>query len=103
VIKLQTELNKKPKTVIKEVIVEKIVEVIKEIPVKSDKEVITKEVIKEVIVEKPIYITDNKEIEELKVENARLTTDLDKITTSLSGFNRAKYMKSSNLGSLYDE
>jgi len=103
VAKLEMELNKKPKTVIKEVIVEKIVEVIKEVPVKSDKEVITKEVIKEVIVEKPIYITDNKEIEELKVENERLTADLDKITTTLSGFNRAKYMKSSNLGSLYDE
>lgn len=101
--KLETELSKKPKTITKEVIVEKIVEVIKEVTLKSDTEVVTKEVIKEVIVEKPIYITDDQEIEKLKVENAKLTEDLDKITTSLSGFNRAKYMKSSNLGSLYDE
>ena len=76
--KLETELSKKPKTITKEVIVEKIVEVIKEVPLKSATEVVTK-------------------------ENERLTKDLDKITTSLSGFNRAKYMKSSNLGSLYDE
>jgi len=103
VTKLETELNKKPKTVTVEVIVEKIVEVIKEVPTKSDTEYITKEVIKEVIIEKPIYITDDQEIEKLKVENERLTKDLDKITTSLSGFNRAKYMKSSDLGSLYDE
>jgi len=102
-VKLEVELNKKPKIVTKEVIVEKLVEVIKEVPIKTDKEVITKEIIKEVVVEKPIYITDDQEIEKLKSENAKLTEDLNKITTSLSGFNRAKYMKSSDLGSLYDE
>ena len=47
--KLETELSKKPKTITKEVIVEKIVEVIKEVPVKSDTEVVTKEVIKAII------------------------------------------------------
>ena len=102
-LKLEVELNKKPKIVTKEVVVEKLVEVIKEVPIKTDKEVITKEIIKEVVVEKPIYITDDQEIEKLKSENAKLTEDLNKITTTLSGFNRAKYMKSSDLGSLYDE
>ena len=92
--------------VIKEVIVEKIVEVIKEVPIeiKGDTQVITKEVIKEVQVEK--YITDankDKEFDDLKKENKRLTEELEKITKSLQGLNKAKYMKGSDLSNLYEE
>ena len=48
-----------PVEVIKEVIVEKIVEVIKEVPVEK---VVIKEIIKEIPVEKVVYITDQEEM-----------------------------------------
>jgi hypothetical protein len=89
--------------VIKEVPVEKIiekiieVEVIKEVPVKGDTTVVTKEVIKEV------KITDNAEIERLLLENKKLNDELNKITNAMEKFNKAKYHKSSNLTDLYDE
>jgi hypothetical protein len=85
------------KEIIREVLVEKIVEVIKEVPVqiKGDTEVITKEIIKEVF--------NDEEIERLKKENEKLKKDLETITNSLNKFSNGKYMKSSNLGSLYDE
>lgn len=109
--------------VIKEVPVERIVEVIREVPIeiKGKNKVITKEVIKEVIVEKivevpvdriveiikevPIIkeITNDKELLKLTEENKTLKIELDSIKKSLDKFNRATYMKNSDLGSLYDE
>jgi hypothetical protein len=92
--------------VIKEVPVDKIVEIIKEVPVeiKGETQVITQEVIKEVIVEKLIDDYDCKNmIITLTEANRKLTEDLNKITTSLQGLNKAKYMKGSDLSNLYDE
>ena len=93
--------------------VDKIVEIIKEVPVeiKGETQIITQEVIKEVIVEKLIddydcknmIITLTEAIRELEKEKEKLTEDLNKITTSLSGLNKAKYMKGSDLNNLYDE
>jgi len=89
--------------VIKEVPVEKIVEVVKEVPVqvKGEKQVIIKEVIKEVPVEKVIINDD--EVKALKLENDKLKDELTKITTALEKMNKAKYLKSSDLNNLYDE
>ena len=103
------------KEIIKEVIVE--VEKIVEVPVEVIKEVIiekkgktktvTKEVIKEVPVEKIIEVikevSNNEEIENLMKENEKLKKDLDTITKSLSGLGKGRYLKNSDLGSLYDE
>lgn len=95
------------KEVIKEVPVEKIVEVVKEIPVqiKGETQIITKEIIKEVKVEVPIIkeITNTEETDKLKEENKKLKSELDKIKQSLDKLNKAKYMKNSDLGSLYSE
>ena len=93
------------KEIIKEVFVEKIVEVIKEVPIeiKGETQIITKEVIKKVPVEKIVEVENKEEILRLTEENTRLKNELDKITKSLSNLNKAKYMKNSNLGSLYDE
>ncbi len=89
--------------VIKEVPVEKIVEVIKEVPVevKGEKQIIVKEVIKEVPVEK-IVINDD-EVKILKEENEKLKDELSKITLALEKMNKAKYLKGSDLNNLYDE
>jgi len=54
-----------------------------------------KEVIKEVV--------NDSELEKLREENTKLKEELDKITSSLSNLNKAKYLKNSNLSSLYDE
>lgn len=93
------------KEIIKEVPVEKIVEVIKEVPIeiKGETQIITKEVIKKVPVEKIVEVENKEEIFRLTEENTKLKNELDKITKSLSNLNKAKYMKNSNLGSLYDE
>ena len=110
-----------PVEVIKEIekIVEKPVEVIveKEVYITDDEQVNElgkkiaelekqlkkkpKEIIKEI--EKVIEVADQKEIDLLKEENKKLKEDLDKITSSLSNLNKAKYLKNSNLSSLYDE
>lgn len=89
--------------VIKEVPVEKIVEIIKEIPVevKGETQIITKEVIKEIPIEKIVF--DNEEINKLKKENEELKEELNKITTNLDKFSKAKYLKRSDLNNLYDE
>jgi hypothetical protein len=93
--------------VIKEVPVEKIIEVIKEVPVEVIKEVVveakgkTKVVTKEVI--KEVKIKDTEEIRKLTQENESLKNELEQIKNSLSKFNNARFMKSSNLSSLYDE
>jgi hypothetical protein len=103
-----------PTEVIREVIKEVPVEIIREIPVeiKGDIQTITKEVIrevpveviKEVIVEKLIDDYDCKNmIITLTEANRKLKEELDNITNSLNNLSRAKFMKSSDLGSLYDE
>jgi FtsZ-binding cell division protein ZapB len=85
------------KEVIKEVPVEKIVEVIvyKDSPIKY--ETITQEVIREVPVQ------NDGEIDRLKEENKKLSDELTNIKSSLDKFNRAKYLKNSDLNNLYGE
>jgi hypothetical protein len=102
---LPPEIKYVDREVIKEVPVEKIVEIIKEVPIqiKGDTQVITKEIIKEVPVEKIVEITNNDEIERLLKKNSELETELGNIKTSLEKFNKATYMKNSDLGSLYSE
>lgn len=76
-----------------------------------NEKIIEKEVIKEVIVEKPIEIIKevyadfgNEEIIKLQEENNKLKNELDTITKSFKSFGKkGKYMKDSNLSSLYDE
>jgi|688.fasta_scaffold52390_6 hypothetical protein len=89
--------------VIKEVPVERIVEVIKEVPVevKGEKQVIIKEVIKEVPVEK--IIINDEELKTIKEENEKLKNELSQITNALEKMNKAKYLKGSDLNNLYDE
>ena len=97
------------KEVIKEVRIEVPVEVIKEVIVekKGKTKTVTKEVIKEVPVEKIVEVikevSNNEEIEKLMKENEKLKFDLEKITKSLSGLGRGRYLKNSDLSSLYDE
>ena len=97
------------KEVIKEVRIEVPVEVIKEVIVekKGKTKTITKEVIKEVPVEKIVEVikevSNNEEIEKLMKENEKLKSDLDKITSSLGNLGKGRYLKNSDLGSLYDE
>jgi hypothetical protein len=83
----------------KEIPIEKIVEVIKEVPVeiKGETQIITKEVIKEVTV------TDNVEIDRLKEENKRLSEENNKLNDALNKFNKATFMKNSDLNTLYGE
>jgi hypothetical protein len=98
-----------PIEVIKEVIVEKIVEVIKEVPmeVKGDTQIITKEIIKEIpiekIVEVIVEVENTAEINKLIIKNSELEKELEIIKQSLDKFNKATYMKNSDLGSLYSE
>jgi hypothetical protein len=102
---LPPEIKYVDREVIKEVLIEKIVEVIKEVPIKikGDTQVVTKEIIKEVPVEKIVEITNNDEIVKLTAKNLELETELKNIKQSLEKFNKATYMKNSDLGSLYDE
>lgn len=95
--------------VIKEVPVEKIVQVIKEVPVetKGETKVIVKEVIKEVPVEKIVEIEkeviNTKEYEKLLEENDKLKKELNTIKSSLDNLNKGRFLKNSNLNTLYDE
>ena len=97
------------KEVIKEVRIEVPIEVIKEVIVekKGKTKTVTKEVIKEVPVEKIVEVikevSNNEEIEKLMKENEKLKFDLEKITKSLSGLGKGRYLKNSDLSSLYDE
>lgn len=88
----EIEGKTKTKTIIKEVPVE----IIKEVPI---------EVIREVIREVPVEVikVDETEINRLKELNKKLQDELDKITESLEKLNKGKYMKNSDLNSLYDE
>jgi hypothetical protein len=54
-------------------------------------------------IEKIIEVKDNKEIERLIEENKKLKEDLEKINKSLEKFNKGRFLKNSDLGSLYDE
>lgn len=81
--------------IIKEVPVEKIVEVIKEVPVnvKGETEIITKE----------IKVVDTKEIDKLKKQLQDKQEEVNKLNDALNKFNKATFMKNSNLNTLYDE
>ena len=57
----------------------------------------------EKIVEVTKEVSNNVELEKLKEENEKLRSDLDKITGALTNMNKGKLMKNSNLSSLYDE
>jgi hypothetical protein len=87
------------KEVVKEVIVEveKIinVEVIKEVPVnvKGETEIITKE----------IKVVDTEEIDKLKKQLEDKQEEINKLNDALNKFNKATFMKNSNLNTLYDE
>jgi hypothetical protein len=75
---------------------EKIVEVIKEVPVeiKSEPQIIIKE----------IQVTNNEEIDKLIIENNKLREEILKINSVLETFNKkSKIIRDSNLNSLYDE
>jgi len=97
------------KEVIKEVRIEVPIEVIREVIVekKGKTKTVTKEVIKEVPVEKIVEVikevSNNEEIEKLMKENEKLKSDLDKITKSIGNLGKGRYLKNSDLGSLYDE
>jgi hypothetical protein len=86
--KTKTIIKEVPVEVIKEVSIEVIKEVIKEVPV---------EVIKEIVK------IDETEIIRLKGLNEQLQKELDAITESLTKINKAKYMRNSDMNSLYDE
>lgn len=90
-----------PIEIIKEVIVEKIVEV--PIHVTGDTKIITKEIIKKVPIEKIVEVVNNDEIVKLTTKNLELEMELKNIKQSLEKFNKATYMKNSDLGSLYEE
>lgn len=87
------------KEIIKEIIVEveKIinVEVIKEVPVnvKGETEIITKE----------IKVVDTEEIDKLKKQLQDKQEEVNKLNDALNKFNKATFMKNSNLNTLYDE
>lgn len=78
------------KEIIKEVPVEKIVEVIKEVPVKvkGDKQIVTKEVIKEVKIEVPVIKEVVKEIINTK-ENEELKKENERLKNELDKINQS--------------
>ena len=89
---------------------EKIVEVIKEVIIEKQLPLEIKYVDREVIKEVPIQvkgdtqiIINNDEIERLTKKNSELEVELENIKISLDKFNKATYMKNSDLGSLYSE
>ncbi len=56
------------------------------------------------IVEVVKEVVNMDEINRLTEENKKLKSDLDKITTSINNMSRGgRFIKNSNLGSLYDE
>ena len=57
----------------------------------------------EKIVEVIKEVTNNDEIDRLMKENEKLKTELDNITNSLSKLGKGKLMKNSDMSSLYDE
>lgn len=91
------------KIIYKDKIVEIPIEVIKEVPVEitGKTKIVTKEIIKEVPVEK--IIIDTEEVDKLKKINEELSKELENIKLSLNKFNKGKFLKNSDLGSLYSE
>jgi hypothetical protein len=102
---LPPEIKYIDREIIKEIPVEKIIEIVKEVPIeiKGDTQIITKEIIKEVPVEKIVEVTNNDEILKLTKKNSELELELQNIKSSLEKFNKATYLKNSDLGSLYSE
>lgn len=102
---LPPEVKYVDREVIKEIPIEKIVEVIREVPIeiKGDMRVVTKEIIKEVPIEKIVEVINNDEINRLTNKNSELELELSKIKLTLEKFNKATYLKNSDLGSLYSE
>ena len=108
-----TTIKEKIVEVIKEVPVEVIVEKEVKVPYEVIKEDIkeikvptkekSKTVIKEIPVEVIREVINTEEVDNLKKENEKLKKELEDITNSLNKFNKAKYMKNSDLGSLYGE
>ena len=88
--------------VIKEIPIEIVKEV--PIEVKGETQVISQEVIKEIIVEKIIddYECKNMLIT-LTESNSKLKEELETLTNALNKFNKGSYMKNSDLNNLYDE
>ena len=84
----------------------RVVEVVKEVPieVKGDTQIVIQEVIKEIPVEKIIEVKNDIELNALRDENERLKSELNNLTKSLESLGRkGKFMKDSNLSSLYGE
>lgn len=102
---LPPEVKYVDREVIKEIPIEKIVEVIREVPIeiKGDTQVVTKEIIKEVPIKKIVEVVNNDEINRLINKNSELELELEKIKLTLEKFNKATYLKNSDLGSLYSE
>lgn len=108
-----TTIKEKIVEVIKEVPVEVIIEKEVKVPYEIIKEVVkeikvpvkekSKTIIKEVPVEVIREVINTEEVDNLKKENEKLKKELEDITNSLNKFNKAKYMKNSDLGSLYSE
>lgn len=100
------KIIEKPIEIIKEIIKEVPVEVIKEVPIeiKGDTQIVIQEVIKEVPIEKIIEVTNEAEMMTLKNENDKLKLELENLKNSLESLGRkGKFMKDSNLSSLYGE
>jgi len=96
----------KPIEIIREVVKEVPVEVIKEVPIeiKGDTQIVVREVIKEVPIEKIIMVKNEEELNVLKMENEKLNLELKNLTKSLESIGKkGKFMKDSNLSSLYGE
>jgi hypothetical protein len=87
--------------VIKEVIKEVKVEV--PVQVKGKTKVVTKEITKEVPIEVVKEVINTIEIDRLTIENEKLKKELETITNSLNKFNKGRFMKNSDMSSLYDE
>jgi hypothetical protein len=86
-----------------EVQVEVIKEVRVEVPVQGKTKTITKEIIKEVPIDRIVEVVNDKQLKKLEEENKTLKAELDKITEALGKINKAKFMKNSDMSSLYDE
>ena len=83
------------------------VEIIKEVPVYKEGKTKTKTIVKEVPVEKIVEVTkevvNTDEIKKLIAENESLKRQLNNITDSLNKFSKAGFIKKNNNNNLYDE
>lgn len=80
-----------------------------EIPYETKQKILEKEVIKEVVVEKIVEVIKEVPVQkenscnDLISENEKLKNELNKMTQVLERFNKATYMKNSDLNNLYEE